>query len=319
MYQTVPRGVPRAYHGAMAVNVALVTARRRAGLSQDGLARRLQQVGHKLGWPNECTRGNVHRWEHGGHPQAHYVVLLEAALGQPAADLGLAYEGLDMDRDQMLASAGLDTAPPVPDPSVPFGGYGSLTGIWLSRYEYPSSSRGQVLASSHYVLILQRGAHLNVRSLPGQQSRLSLDLAVNGKIAQGTWTEHTAETGYYSGAIYTGTIQLELNQAGDRLKGRWLGFGRDPGEINDGPWQFTRVDDKIDADTRNRWDRNPDVAGLSAPGTLRTAGGPTPRPAGPRGSPHARSGCDPPAAARTPGTTRWTGPPRPVPARPPCG
>jgi hypothetical protein len=202
----------------------------------------------------------VHRWEHGGHPQAHYIVLLEAALGQPAADLGLAYEGLDMDRDQMLASAGLDVEAPSPDQTARYQ-YGPLTGIWLSRYEYPSSSRGATFVGAHYVLILQRGAHLNIRSLPGQHSRLSLDLAVNGQIAQGTWTEHTAEGGYYRGSIYTGTIQLEVNQAGDRLKGRWLGFGRDPGEINDGPWQFTRVDDKIDAEARQRWDRNPDAEG----------------------------------------------------------
>jgi hypothetical protein len=240
----------------MARNTALITARRREGLSQDALARRIREAGHRLGHPNECNRANVHRWEAGGHPQPHYVMLLEATLGTPAAELGLAYEEYGMDRDEMLAGAGLDAEPSVPEPSARYR-YGPLTGIWLSRYEYPSSSRGGTFAGQHYVQVLQRGAHLNIRSLPGQHSRLSLDLAVNGQVAQGTWTEHTAEGGYYRGSIYTGTIQLEVNQAGDRLKGRWLGFGRDPGEINDGPWQFTRVDDRADREARERWDHEP--------------------------------------------------------------
>jgi len=238
-------------------NMKLQTARRRAGLSQDALARRIRDTGFKLGHPNDCTRGNVHRWESGGRPQPHYVLLLEAALETPAADLGFAYEQYGMDRDQLLAEAGLDEAPPLAEPSARYGGYGPLTGIWLSRYSYPSSSRGGTFTAAHYVQVLQRGAHLNVRSLPGQHSRLSLDLAVNGQVAQGTWTEHTAGGGYYRGSIYTGTIQLELNQAGDRLKGRWLGFGRDPGEINDGEWQFTRVADTVDAAARATWDRDP--------------------------------------------------------------
>ena len=238
----------------MTRNLALIAARRREGLSEEGLARRIQAVGHRLGHPNGCTRGNVHRWENGVQPQPHYVMLLEAVLGQPAASLGFAYAEYGMDREQMLAEAGLDVAPPVPEKSARYR-YGPLTGIWLSRYEYPSSSRGGTFSGQHYVMILQRGAHLNVRSLPNQHSRLSLDLTVNGKMVKGTWAEHTSEGGYYKGAVYDGTIQLELNQTNDRMKGRWLGFGRDPGEINDGPWQFTLVDSDVNA--REKWDHDP--------------------------------------------------------------
>lgn len=241
----------------MALNVALVTARKRAGLSQDGLAQQVQRVGQRLGYPNECNRANVHRWEHGTQPQPFYVVILESVLSQPAASLGFAYEQFSMDRDQMLADAGLDTTIPLPEPSARYG-YGPLTGIWLSRYEYESSSRGGTFASQHYVMILQRGAHLNIRSLPRQHSRLSLDLSVNGKMTKGTWAEHTAEGGYYKGAVYDGTIQLEINQTNDRMKGKWLGFGRDPGEINDGPWQFTLVDSKVDNEAREKWDYEPE-------------------------------------------------------------
>jgi hypothetical protein len=81
-----------------------------------------------------------------------------------------------------------------------------------------------------------------------------MDLAVNGRMATGTWTEHTSEQGYYQGSVYDGGIQLELNQAGTRLRGKWIGFGRNPGEINDGPWTLSKVAEKVDAATRDEWD-----------------------------------------------------------------
>jgi len=66
-----------------------------------------------------------------------------------------------------------------------------------------------------------------------------------------------AEGGYYRGALYDGSIILELNATATRMKGRWLGFGRDPGEINDGPWQFTLVESDIGPAARAKWDVPP--------------------------------------------------------------
>jgi hypothetical protein len=229
-----------------------MTARLHAGLSQNGLARRVRETGHKLGYPNECNRANVSRWENGTQPQAHYVLILENVLGAPADALG--FHGID--RDRMLMDAGLDLATPIPEVSAK--GYGPLTGIWLSKYEYPSSSRGGVFNASHHVLILQRGAHLTVRSLPRQHSRLSLDLTVNGQWIKGTWAEVTSPAGYYAGAAYDGTIGMFLDQTGRRMSGRWLGYGRDPGELNDGNWSFTLVDDKTDRATIESWDSAPE-------------------------------------------------------------
>jgi transcriptional regulator with XRE-family HTH domain len=243
--------------GLMAPNVKLASARRREGLSQDALAFRIQQVGYRLGHPNECNRANVARWESGGQPQPHYVKILEATLGQPAAELGLAYVAHGMDRDQILAQSGLDTDALLPELSAGYK-YGPLSGVWLSRYEIYSSSRDDNFAYRHYVLVLQRGAYLSVRSLPGQHSRLALDLSVNGKMIRGTWAEHTSEGGYYRGSLYDGSIMLELNGANTRMKGRWLGFGRDPGEINDGPWQLTLVDGRVDPAAREKWDTPPE-------------------------------------------------------------
>jgi hypothetical protein len=237
----------------MTRNVQLINAMRQAGLSEERLARRVQQAGHRLGYPNGCNRATVHRWTNGTQPQPHYVIILEDVLGQPAASLGIAYAEYGMDADRLLGEARLDISFPEPEPSAH---YGSLTGIWLSRYEYPSTSRGGTFSGQHYVQLLQRGAHLNVRSLPKQHSLLSMDFTLDGQIATGTWTERTSKDGYYKGAIYHGGIQVHLDPTGRRLEGQWVGFGRD-GQINNGPWSLTLVEDKVDRATREKWDRAP--------------------------------------------------------------
>lgn len=188
------------------------------------------------------------------------MLLLEAVLGQPAEDLGIAYETYGMDREQMLTDAGLDTLMPEPDEDTGIV-YGPLTGIWLSRYTYESSSRQKTYTSQHYVLVLQRGQGLVIRSLPEQESTLSLELTVNGRMVKGTWTKITSSGGYYAGAVYDGAIQMEIGPASDRMVGKWLGFGRNAGEINDGPWQFTRVDTDYSRESRQKWDHTPPEPG----------------------------------------------------------
>jgi hypothetical protein len=54
-------------------------------------------------------------------------------LGQQAADLGIAYETYGMDREQMITEAV----------------YGPVTGIRLSEYSFPSSSRDRIYTSRH--------------------------------------------------------------------------------------------------------------------------------------------------------------------------
>lgn len=240
----------------MAANVKLREALQAAHFSYETLARKIQEAGPRYGYPNGCNKATVHRWLDGAKPQPHYVLLLEAILGQPAVELGIAYETYDMDRQQMLEEAGLDLL--MPEPAENNGiVYGPLTGVWLSRYEYESSSRKKTYTSLHYVLVLQRGQGLMIRSLPKQSSTLSLELTVNGNMTKGTWTEITSQDGYYQGSVYDGAIQLELNQAQDRLKGMWVGFGRNPGEMNTGAWSFTKVTPDYTREARDQWDITP--------------------------------------------------------------
>lgn len=237
-------------------NLALRDARVRAHMSQDDLARRIRETGFRTGDPNGCTRGMVQRWESGRtrRPQGRYLLALENVLGQPAASLGFADVDLGMDRVRALADAGLNTGLPLPDPAA---SYGPLSGIWLSVYEYYSSSREQAQASKHHVMVLQRGAHLMTRSLPASASQMSMDMSVNGQVVTGTWTEETEAGGYYRGAVYHGAIQMLQEPTGRRMAGKWVGFGRDL-EVNTGPWTLTLVDADINEDAVSRWNRVPE-------------------------------------------------------------
>ncbi len=119
------------------------------------------------------------------------------------------------------------------------------SGIWLSRYEFFSSSRGQTFTAAHHVLIIHRGNRLTVESLPGASSNpdspIHLDLTVDRNVVTGAWTEQTASDGYYQGARYHGALQLLVEPTGRRMSGKWVGFGKDF-DVNTGPWELRLLD-----------------------------------------------------------------------------
>lgn len=236
------------------VNTALREARVRAHMSQTETARRIREYGFRTGRPNGCTRNTYQRWETGvTTPQPHYVLALENVLGQPASNLGFAVAELGVDRDRAMGEGGMN----VPFALPAAGEYdGSHTGIWLSSYDYYSSSRDATFSSRHHVMVLHRGARLLVHSLPACASRVNMELSVNGQVVTGTWAERTAEDGYYAGAPYYGAIQMLLDPTGRRMAGRWVGFGRDM-TVNTDAWTLTLVDSAVDAAAYERWNRDP--------------------------------------------------------------
>jgi transcriptional regulator with XRE-family HTH domain len=215
-------------------NLALRAVREGMLLSQEELARRLQ----KAGAPTASKR-LVQRWEAGdiACPQAAHLRVLEQVTRRSAAELGFRVSGTEEDRPAgdgkhaVVRPAG--AAPTVAD---------SLSGVWLSRYEYPSSGRGGTFVGLHYVVLLQHGSRLTVQSLPDASSNphspLSMDLTLDGTVATGTWTEQTAKDGYYKGARYHGAIQMMLDPTGRRFAGQWVGFGKDF-SMNTGPWTLS--------------------------------------------------------------------------------
>ncbi len=114
-----------------------------------------------------------------------------------------------------------------------------ISGIWHSRYVYPSTGRGKSFTGEHYLVLRQHGSRLIGQSLPHSTgSRLKVELAVENAVATGTWREQTSPTGYYKGTVYHGTLQLVVEPAGLRMSGMWLGFGRDF-KVNSGEWTMT--------------------------------------------------------------------------------
>ncbi len=111
----------------------------------------------------------------------------------------------------------------------------------MSHYVYPSSSRGRDYEAEHYVYVKHHGDELTIENLPDiKESKLTLNLKLDGRVVSGTWEEQTSLAGPYKGRTYHGVIQMVADDEGKKLNGRWLGFGHDL-EINHGTWQMARL------------------------------------------------------------------------------
>ncbi|AZS71182.1 transcriptional regulator [Streptomyces lydicus] len=238
---------------AVVPNDVLRAVRLGLRMSQDELATALRRAGAELGEPNEASKRLVQRWEAGVSrtPRGVYARALEQVTGRPVEALGFSLPvpmarvhtdgkgGHDMD-------AGGEGTPAVVDPQhAARQGEESFTGVWLSRYEFYSSSRDATYEGRHYVVIVQHGNRLTAQSLPGASSNpdspLTLDLTVDRNVITGSWVEQTAADGYYNGARYHGAIQMLVEPTGRRMTGKWVGFGKEF-DVNTGPWELRLVD-----------------------------------------------------------------------------
>ncbi|MYV99248.1 XRE family transcriptional regulator [Streptomyces sp. SID3343] len=238
-------------------------------LSQDDMARALREAGERAGEPNGCNKRLVQRWESGdvASPRAVYARALESVTGLPIGALGFALP-IPMARVSEDGSGGHDMEPaatgvsparggPAPDPRGAAGG--TYNGVWLSRYEYFSSGRSGSFLGQHFVVVLQHGNRLTARSLPGSSdSPLTMDLVADRNIVTGTWTEQTAEDGYYQGARYHGAIQLLIEPTGRRMSGKWVGFGKEF-DVNTGPWELVFKDASTTKATLAQYNRRPET------------------------------------------------------------
>jgi DNA-binding transcriptional regulator YiaG len=236
-------------------NTALRAVRESLRLSQDEFARMVRDAGERLGEPNDCTKRLVQRWESGlvSTPRGNYARALEYVTGLPVENLG--FDGADerygVSRRQAMGVAA--AAAVIPITKAKAKGQGPLTGIWLSKYEYPSSSRGGTFTGSHYVVLIQRGSKVQVRSI-GSPGKLLMDLTAEGNVLTGTWREETDPEGFYRGATYHGAIQLTIGPTEHRMTGQWAGFGKD-GEVNSGPWTLDLVSSDTGTDAVQRYSR----------------------------------------------------------------
>ncbi|MDF3290750.1 helix-turn-helix domain-containing protein [Streptomyces silvisoli] len=248
-------------------NATLRAVRMGLLMSQDEFARAVRDAGRRAGQPNEATKRLVQRWESGAiaTPRPAYARALETVTGLPIESLGFASavpearvsEDNQGGHDVELSPSGIAAAGTTPTarPSP----RGNLSGVWLSRYEYFSSGRGDTFTGLHYVVVLQHGDRLTVRSLPGSSdSPLTMDLTVDGNVITGTWVEQTEDSGYYRGARYHGAIQLLVEPTGRRMVGKWVGFGKEM-DVNSGPWELIFQDASTNKATLEKYNRRPEV------------------------------------------------------------
>jgi hypothetical protein len=208
-------------------------------LSQEEFAAALRDAGVP-----GCTQRQVSRWEAGQvqRPQAHCARALMQLTGQSLEALGFKPQKGQPTPDgpgrRTVLAMGALLAMPIGDgPDV---GKGRFEGIWVSEYEYVSSSRGNTgYKCSHFVVVAHRGQMMRVRSLPGTANgMITMELRVKGSVVTGAWEERTDQSGYYKGKVYFGAIQMTADPTGTRLTGQWLGFGNE-NEINNGPWKLS--------------------------------------------------------------------------------
>ncbi|MER6092916.1 helix-turn-helix domain-containing protein [Streptomyces bluensis] len=237
-------------------------------MSQDDFARAVREAGARAGQPNDASKRLVQRWESGetAIPRPVYARALEAVTGVPIESLGFVapvpqmrvahdgHGGHDLEGSPTGVPVGGTTAPQ----AAPRGNH---SGIWLSTYEYFSSGRDATFTGKHYVVLLQHGNRLTGRSLPlgslNPDSPLTVDLQVEGNIVTGTWTEQTAQDGYYRGARYFGALQLLVEPTGRRMAGKWVGFGKEF-DVNTGPWSLTFQDADTGKATISKYNRAPE-------------------------------------------------------------
>ena len=140
--------------------------------------------------------------------------------------------------------------------------HSDFSGIWLSRYEFYSSSREQTFTGAHHLLLLQTGDRITGRSVSPNsldpQSSMSLDLTVDRNIITGTWRERTGEEGFYRGATYYGALQMLAEPTGRRISGKWIGFGKDF-DVNTGPWELVFLDASTAPGTVERYSSAPEA------------------------------------------------------------
>ncbi|MEY9908025.1 transcriptional regulator with XRE-family HTH domain [Catenulispora sp. MAP12-49] len=246
-------------------NDTLKTARLSLRLSQEEFARRIREAGKAVGEPNDASKRLVQRWESGvtAQPRPVYARALEAVLGVPIEAMGFpARVSPDREGGHDMSAAEA-SAPGVANPettAVAQAEQSNFSGIWLSRYEFYSSSREQTFTGAHHVLLLQTGDRITGRSISPNsldpQSSMSVDLTVDRNIITGTWRERTGEEGFYRGATYYGALQMLAEPTGRRIVGKWVGFGKDF-DVNTGPWELVFLDASTAPGTIERYSSAP--------------------------------------------------------------
>jgi hypothetical protein len=207
----------------MAANHALMSARTRAGLSQGALARRIRETGRSLGYANECTRGNISRWEGGGQPQPHYLVILERVLGQPAAALG--FHDIDTDELTTLGSAAFAAS--------------TLAGTWVTAYQFDHGGKQLHHADIAHITAESDRAIRATNSPARTEGRtVPFNNEIEARLVSRHLTGHWKNT---NDTRYFGMVHLAVLQGETVMDGYYTGFASDI-SVSMARWRWVRID-----------------------------------------------------------------------------
>lgn len=98
-----------------------------------------------------------------------------------------------------------------------------FSGVWHSTYHYKHPGLPGLSKSEHDVKIYRRGDQINIESLPNDEnSYLIIHLRLDGRLATGTWEEHTSPSGAHKREIYVGAAQFVVSEDGNEFDGMLL-------------------------------------------------------------------------------------------------
>lgn len=127
----------------------------------------------------------------------------------------------------------------------------SIAGIWLSEYEYETSSRrGEQQTSGHYLVLRKRDSEWIGISRP---QRHGSKLEVRGiidrdRLFTAFWQEWTSGK-----KLYHGAFQLIIDPVATSMRGLWVGFNR-RSTIGTGIWRMTLITRRTDPKTMRQYD-----------------------------------------------------------------
>ena len=182
-------------------------------------------------------------------PSKELVELYIRRCGADRIKIESLYEALPKQRGRRRRSEPLPRRRP-PRTHLP-PAHVTLAGVWLSEYEYETSSRpGVVQTSGHYVVLKQTGTDVKGRSRPQRShSRLELTGFVDRTLLlTAYWREWTSMD-----RIYHGALQVLIDPVSSTMSGSWVGFNR-RSKVETGAWRFRRLDHRTDPKTIRRYD-----------------------------------------------------------------
>jgi hypothetical protein len=122
-----------------------------------------------------------------------------------------------------------------------------FTGTWVCRHWWPSNNHDGEDTSACDVVAEQTGNRVVFQSRPDDHGTYILvRLRFEGNFARGSWSENADPNGEFAGKLYSGVMEMIVDDDKRRISGKWVGIGQDvinnKPDVFTGRWELTRKD-----------------------------------------------------------------------------